>query len=70
MATRMTQLYVWSSPTEMIDCQYGRISIKEWLGKEKERINADPTRTAEIRKQGKRIGLFVDKVCEEVEGEE
>ena len=67
---QMQQLYVWSNPKDHIRCQYGDVTIAEWLEKEKERINADPARTAEIRKQGKKIGLFVDRVCEEVEGEE
>lgn len=72
MAMEMKQLYVWGSPTEMIDSQYGKISYKDWLHKEADRINADPARKAEVkaRKHDGKMCLLVNKVCEEVEGEE
>ena len=68
--TKMVGLYVWTDPAEKIDSQYGLISAKEWMGKEVARIKADPARTAEIRKKAGKIALFVNKVCEELEGDE
>lgn len=70
MATEMRQLYNWSDPKEIIDCQYGKIAVQEWLDKECNRINADPKRRAEVRKKAGKLALFVDKVCEDIEGDE
>lgn len=57
---KMMQLYLWSKPGEMIDTQYGRVSVREWMVREELRITADPTRQAEIRYTHDRMALFVD----------
>lgn len=49
-------------PTEMIESQYGYISAREYLQKERIRIGSDPSRLAEVRKSSKtgKIALFVN----------
>ena len=61
-AVSLMQLTDWSPSNEMIDTQYGRITIKEWLDKEKERITSDSTRRAEIFSRGNYLALYVDGV--------
>jgi hypothetical protein len=61
---KMVQLTIWSNPKEMIDTQYGFITIKKWLKREEKRIAEAPDRCAEIRcgKIGRyeAMALFVD----------
>lgn len=56
------QLYEWSAPREMLDTQYGRISVRNWLSWEKRRIESDPERAAEIVEHCGFLALFVDPV--------
>lgn len=58
------------APDYKLSTQYGHITVREWLEKEKARFERKPypgeksyqKRTAEIRKVGKDIALFVDDV--------
>ena len=57
------QLYHWSDPSDIIESQYGLVTIRVWLEKEKERILKDPSRTAYIKTNAlDQISLFVDDV--------
>jgi len=63
MKDKMIQLYHWSDPSDIIVSQYGDVTIKVWLKKEKERILADVSRTAKIKTNGLgQITLFVNDV--------
>jgi len=62
----MMQLYNWDKPTTIIDTQWGKLAVIEWLEKEEERILKDPTRQAEIRTEHGRVALFVDQVAEDI----
>lgn len=57
----MVRLYKWSRLNEVIDTQYGRITVKEWLEREKDRITSDPSRQAEVRISGGIGTLIVDR---------
>lgn len=57
------ELYRYNDPTAIIDTQYGTIPYLKWLEKEKERIEKDPTRTAEIvTAKGGEVALFANVV--------
>lgn len=58
---QMVILYKWSRPNEVMDTQYGRITVSEWLRREKYRITDDPTRQAVIANKGNLCTLMVDK---------
>ena len=59
----MVTLYVQRNPDERIDTQYGNLTYLDWLKNEKERIEKDPTRTAEISTEGWfTVGLRVNEV--------
>ena len=59
----MIQLYHWSDPSDIIESQYGAVTIKVWLKKEKIRILNDPLRIAYIETNGLgQIALFVNDV--------
>ena len=63
MKDKMIQLYHWSDPSDIIVSQYGDVTIRVWLKKEKKRILADVSRTAYIKTN--RLGqeaLFVNDV--------
>lgn len=60
-AIRMVMLYDWSRFDEVMDTQYGRITVEEWLRREKDRIESDSSRKAVIQKSGYLISLIVDK---------
>ncbi|MDI6890305.1 MAG: hypothetical protein QMC83_05110 [Thermodesulfovibrionales bacterium] len=55
----MKQLYKWSDPDEIIDTQYGRIQVIDWLVFEKRRLISGG-RIATIRTHNGKIALFVD----------
>ena len=54
------QLTAFNDPKTAIDSQYGQIPYLSWLEKEKERIERDPTRMAEIKTNKGRVALFVN----------
>jgi hypothetical protein len=58
------QLYRYNDPTAIIDTQYGTITYLRWLEKEKERIEKDSTRTAEIvtATKGGEVALFANVI--------
>lgn len=58
----LVQLYEWSSPTEMLNTQYGWGTVREWLAHEKNRIERDPSRFAEVVKHNCFLSLFVNPV--------
>lgn len=64
--SRMTQLSVFQQPQMEITTQYGNISWSEYLQKEKDRIERNPMRVAEIRQGGMghlgEIALYVNHV--------
>lgn len=61
---RLEQLYSYRKPNSMIDSQYGKIPYYEWLAREKERIEKDPTRIVELRTiVSGRVALFVNLVA-------
>ncbi len=58
----MIRLTTWAPQLMTMHSQYGTTSVKEWLQKEKERMESHG-RTAEImQNQSKEVALFVDKV--------
>lgn len=59
---RMIQLTTWDSPSREIDSQYGNIPWGEYLDLEQRRIVKNPVRTAEIRRMGELISLWVNPV--------
>ncbi|MDP3778673.1 MAG: hypothetical protein Q8R30_01325 [bacterium] len=63
-ALGLMQLYGWSEADEMIQSQYGRVTIHEWLTREEERIASDPSRRAVIVTHGNRTTLFVNRVAD------
>jgi hypothetical protein len=59
----MLILYRYNDPSVMIDTQYGVVTYLKWLEKEKERIEKDPTRTAEIvTAKGGEVALFANLI--------
>jgi hypothetical protein len=61
---RLMQLYEYGLADEVLDTQYGHISRKAWLQKEKQRIERDKSRVAEIVYLSNAVGLFVNKVAD------
>ena len=47
--TGMGQRTRWLDADELINCQYGRVSVMTWLSREAERINKATGKIAEIR---------------------
>lgn len=66
MAGEMVQLTEYCDPTEWITSQYGKIVWRNYLQKEKERIEKSPGRVVEIRRgcatSANRYALFVNYV--------
>lgn len=60
---KMIQLTHWLDPDKEFDSQYGRIKSFEWLLREKNRIDGDISRFAEIRIKNGKSALFVNKVA-------
>lgn len=46
---KMIELFVWTPETYKIETIKGKIPYLDWLKQERNRINSDPTRMAEIR---------------------
>lgn len=62
MSNELEEITVPSIPTEMLDSQYGIIQIKDWLKKEKSRLELQD-RTAEIREDKKgNISLWANNL--------
>lgn len=62
-AKGLVQLFKYSHKNSKIKSQYGVVSIAEWLQKEKERIENDSSRIAEITKsRNGMMTLFVNPV--------
>lgn len=59
---KLIQITVFNDPKKAIDSQYGQIPYLSWLGKEKERIERDPTRITEIKTNKGRVALFGNPV--------
>lgn len=59
---KMVELYKQRPKTEKIKTVKGEINYLDWLKQERDRINLDPTRTAEVRgsESGNRASLWVD----------
>jgi len=57
----MVRLYKWSRLDEVMDTQYGRITIYEWLRREESRIKSDPSREAIVTHRGGLGTLLVDE---------
>ena len=58
----MIELYKPNLDDKIINAQYGDIPYLEWLMKEKERIEKDPKRKAEIFFKKNKSSLFVNEV--------
>ena len=58
----MIQLYHYGFPTDNISTQYGKIAYFEWLQRERDRIEKDKSRKAEIVYWGNKVALFVNEV--------
>jgi len=54
----------WLEPEQIIDCQYGRVSVMHWLTREVERIKKSEGRAAEIRRSeplgATKVALFAN----------
>jgi len=61
----MMQLYEWMKPGKIMDTQYGEIRADEWMTLEADRITQNGDRIAEIKEEGGKIALFVDRVVED-----
>jgi len=61
----LTELLMYNDPDILIETQYGNLPYIRWLEKEKERIDADPTRVTEIifAKDGE-VALFANEIKE------
>jgi hypothetical protein len=61
---KMIQLYKESSITGMVKTTNGEMNYLEWLERERDRINSDPSRYAVIKtsKTGRRASLWVNNV--------
>ena len=59
---KLIQLTVFNDPKKAIESQYGEIPYLSWLEKEKERVERDPTRKAEIKTNKGRVALFANIV--------
>lgn len=57
----MKQLTNWKLPDEKVKVVDGKITFKQWLDREKGRIERDSDRQAEIRRRNKEIALFVEE---------
>ncbi len=60
-AQGLVQLYHWSQQDEIISTPRGKITVREWIIREHERISSDPARRAEIIMRGTRVTLFVNR---------
>ena len=49
MKKDLVQQTEWSRPTQIIDTEYGNVSVQTWLELEGERIMKDYSRKAQIR---------------------
>ena len=58
----MIQIYNQCPMTENIETVNGMMLYGDWLQQEADRINADPVRRAEVRKNGVRASLWVNDV--------
>ena len=58
----MIKLYGNAPNSNIINTQYGDISYLDWLSKEKNRIEKDPKREAQIRNIGNSCSLYVNEV--------
>lgn len=59
---KLTQYTLFRDEESFIDSQWGTLTYIQWLEKEKERIERNRDRTAEIRREGINVALFVDDV--------
>ena len=74
------RLYCWQPINSLIVCQYGRIFYEFWCELERDRINKDPNRVAEVKyktdlyywpRNGRRerhrmCSVFVNQVAKDV----
>jgi len=56
----LVQIKIWTPMGDWIDTQWGFITTREWINHERDRINSDPTRKAEVRTRLDKIALFAD----------
>jgi len=59
----MIQMTIYKDPFDSIKCQYGRVSVREWLEKEVARRKKNrPDRMVEVRESplNGKIALFVE----------
>lgn len=59
----MIQLYEYGKPDKMIETVNGQIRYDMWLENERTRIAKQPGRQCEIRMDGDKVALFVDRVA-------
>ena len=59
----MMELYEWRPKTHIMDTQYGMINYLDWVNKEKQRIEKDPGRVANIKTFGEICTLEVNRVA-------
>lgn len=56
----MVQLFYWGEKDSLLDCQYGKVTVKEWLRREYARIKRDKSRKVEMVSDRGYLTLFVD----------
>ncbi len=57
----MIQLTLWRGKQMTVETLHGPVGYEDWLGMERERINTNPDRIAEVRFRGSLVALFADK---------
>lgn len=60
----MMELYEWRPKAHIMDTQYGTINYLDWVNKEKQRIEKDPDRVANVLTSSGRCTLEVNRVAE------
>ncbi|MDP3800046.1 MAG: hypothetical protein Q8Q90_01345 [bacterium] len=59
--SKIVRLYKWSRVDEVLDTQYGTITVNDWLKRERDRILSDSSRKAMIVRNGFYATLFINK---------
>ena len=59
----MMELYEYDKPDKMIETVNGHVRYAFWLQNERARIEKQPGRRCEIRQDGEKVALFVNRVA-------